>query len=117
MWLGCCVRSPQEGENEPAEVVIVCEPEQASLMMGGLHPRGSLYERPVNIETAKQQHSEFRKASAQSPPLTCRLAVRRRRSAHACSGCTPVSPPSSACAQPAPQQLHLSAQERRPAPP
>ncbi len=46
-----------------AEVVIVCEPEQASLMMGGLHPRGSLYERPVNIDTAKQQHSEFRNVS------------------------------------------------------
>lgn len=53
----------QEHENEVAEVVIVCEPEQASLMMGGLHPRGSLYERPVNIDTAKQQHSEFRNVS------------------------------------------------------
>jgi len=42
------------------EVVIVCEPEQASLMMGGLHPRGSLYERPINIDIAKAQHSEFR---------------------------------------------------------
>lgn len=29
-------------------------------MMGGLHPRGSLYERPVNIDTAKSQHAEFR---------------------------------------------------------
>ena len=29
----------QEHENEPAEVVIVCEPEGTSLMMGGLHPR------------------------------------------------------------------------------
>lgn len=53
-------KAVQEHENEVAEVVIVCEPEQASLMMGGLHPRGSLYERPVNIDTAKQQHSEFR---------------------------------------------------------
>ncbi len=50
----------QESENEIAEVVIVCEPEQASLMMGGLHPRGSLYERPINIESAKAQHAEFR---------------------------------------------------------
>ncbi len=50
----------QESENEQAEVVIVCEPEQASLMMGGLHPRGSLYERPVNIDTARAQHAEFR---------------------------------------------------------
>lgn len=29
-------------------------------MMGGLHPRGSLYERPVNIDTAKLQHARFR---------------------------------------------------------
>ncbi|PNW79619.1 hypothetical protein CHLRE_08g360350v5 [Chlamydomonas reinhardtii] len=53
-------KAVQESENEIAEVVIVCEPEQASLMMGGLHPRGSLYERPVNIDVAKQQHAEFR---------------------------------------------------------
>lgn len=51
----------QEHENEIAEVVIVCEPEQASLMMGGLHPRGSLYERPVNIDSARAHHSEFRR--------------------------------------------------------
>lgn len=50
----------QEHENELAEVVVVCEPEQASLMMGGLHPRGSLFERPVNIEVAKLQHAQFR---------------------------------------------------------
>lgn len=29
-------------------------------MMGGLHPRGSLYERPVNIESAKAHHANFR---------------------------------------------------------
>ena len=29
-------------------------------MMGGLHPRGSLYERPVNIDSAKLQHARFR---------------------------------------------------------
>uniref|UniRef100_A0A7S0UQV8 Arginine deiminase n=1 Tax=Polytomella parva TaxID=51329 RepID=A0A7S0UQV8_9CHLO len=51
----------QEHENETAEIVIVCEPEQSSLMMGGLHPRGSLYERPVNIDSAKAMHGEFRK--------------------------------------------------------
>ncbi|MEW5307832.1 MAG: hypothetical protein WDW36_010207 [Sanguina aurantia] len=50
----------QEHENEMAEIVIVCEPEQASLMMGGLHPRGSLYERPINIDSAKHMHSDFR---------------------------------------------------------
>jgi hypothetical protein len=54
------LKALQEHENDIAEVVIVCEPEQASLMMGGLHPRGSLYERPVNIDVAKAQHAEFR---------------------------------------------------------
>ncbi len=39
---------------------MVCEPEQATIMMGALHPRGSLFERPVNIEIAKAQHAEFR---------------------------------------------------------
>jgi hypothetical protein len=29
-------------------------------MMGGLHPRGSLFERPVNIESAKAHHANFR---------------------------------------------------------
>lgn len=54
------LKALQEHENDIAEVVIVCEPEQASLMMGGLHPRGSLYERPINIDVAKAQHLEFR---------------------------------------------------------
>lgn len=33
------LKACQESENQPAEVVIVCEPEGTSLMMGGLHPR------------------------------------------------------------------------------
>ena len=70
-----------------AEVVIVCEPEQASLMMGGLHPRGSLYERPVDIDSAKSQHGEFRKARAGR--FGCMLRVfrdpwRMRLGSHAC---------------------------------
>lgn len=32
-------KARQDHENERAEVVIVCEPEGSSLMMGGLHPR------------------------------------------------------------------------------
>lgn len=44
----------QEHENQVAEIVIVCEPEGTSLMMGGLHPRASLYEKPVNLDAAKQ---------------------------------------------------------------
>ncbi|KAK9805881.1 hypothetical protein WJX73_000501 [Symbiochloris irregularis] len=51
----------QQHENEPAEVVIVCEPEGTSLMMGGLHPRASLYERPVNLDAARASHAEFRR--------------------------------------------------------
>ena len=50
----------QEHENETAEIVIVCEPQGTSLMMGGLHPRASLYERPVNLDAAKSAHAEFR---------------------------------------------------------
>lgn len=51
----------QDHENEAAEVVIVCEPERTSLMMGGLHPRASLYERPVNLDAARAAHAEFRR--------------------------------------------------------
>lgn len=54
------LKAVQEHENDVAEVIIVSEPEGTSLMMGGLHPRGSLYERPVNIERAKSMHAEFR---------------------------------------------------------
>ncbi|KIZ04019.1 Amidinotransferase family protein [Monoraphidium neglectum] len=56
------LRAVQEDEDEMAQVVIVCEPEGSSLMMGGLHPRGSLFERPVNIESAKAHHTNFRQA-------------------------------------------------------
>lgn len=54
------MKAMQEHEDDIAQCVIVCEPEGSSLMMGGLHPRGSLYERPVNIDTAKTQHTHFR---------------------------------------------------------
>lgn len=36
-------------ENDIAKVVIVCEPVGASLMMGALHPRASLFERCVSV--------------------------------------------------------------------
>eukprot|EP00887_Chlorella_sp_A99_P008184 scaffold12.g8184.t1 len=55
------IRAVQESENDQAEIVIVCEPEGQSLQMGGLHPRASLYEKPVNLEAAKQAHAEFRR--------------------------------------------------------
>lgn len=51
----------QESENDTAEIVIVCEPEGNSLQMGGLHPRASLYEKPVNLDAAKKAHAEFRR--------------------------------------------------------
>lgn len=44
----------QAHEDQTAEVVIVCEPEGTSLMMGGLHPRASLFEKPVNLDAAKE---------------------------------------------------------------
>lgn len=55
------ITAVQEGENDIAEIVIVCEPEGTSLQMGGLHPRASLYEKPVNLEAAKTAHAEFRR--------------------------------------------------------
>lgn len=39
----------------------MCEPEGMSLQMGGLHPRASLFEKPVNLEAAKTAHAEFRR--------------------------------------------------------
>eukprot|EP00798_Chlamydomonas_sp_ICE-L_P002145 gene2145-18194_t len=50
----------QTHENDVATLCIVCEPEKSSMMMGGLHPRGALYEGPINIDTARAQHAEFR---------------------------------------------------------
>ncbi|GBF90210.1 arginine deiminase [Raphidocelis subcapitata] len=58
--LGGLLTAVQEDEDDEAQMVIVCEPEGSSLMMGGLHPRGSLFERPVNIESAKAHHAHFR---------------------------------------------------------
>lgn len=56
-----CTQALQESENDVAEIVIVCEPEGMSLQLGGLHPRASLYEKPVNLEAAKTAHAEFRR--------------------------------------------------------
>jgi phage tail sheath protein FI len=47
-------------ENHIAKVVVTCEPEGASLMMGAMHPKGSLYERPVNLAEAIATHAAFR---------------------------------------------------------
>lgn len=61
----CDLQAVQESENDKAEICIVCEPEGMSLQMGGLHPRASLYEKPVNLEAARKAHAEFRKVSWQ----------------------------------------------------
>ena len=50
----------QVSENDLAEFIIVSEPEGTSLQMGGLHPRASLFERPVNMMQAQVAHAEFR---------------------------------------------------------
>eukprot|EP00210_Caulerpa_lentillifera_P009569 g9126.t1 len=61
-FIQSCSFSPsQEHENDEAEIVLVSEPEAASITMGGLHPRASLYERPVNLDSSKKQHYNFRK--------------------------------------------------------
>lgn len=73
----------QEHENQVAEIVIVCEPEGTSLMMGGLHPRASLYEKPVNLDAAKQvAHMPVRNKR----PSTHRTGARRVSAGHAGSG-------------------------------
>lgn len=50
----------QVHEDDPARVVLVFEPLGTSLMMGGLHPRASLFERPINMESAQEAHERFR---------------------------------------------------------
>ncbi|KAL0217995.1 hypothetical protein RCL1_008843 [Eukaryota sp. TZLM3-RCL] len=48
----------QRHENDPAEIVIVHEP-GIEIFMGSLHPNGALYEKPVNLRKAQQQHRNF----------------------------------------------------------
>eukprot|EP00242_Pyramimonas_sp_CCMP2087_P016823 CAMPEP_0198212218 /NCGR_PEP_ID=MMETSP1445-20131203/25587_1 /TAXON_ID=36898 /ORGANISM="Pyramimonas sp., Strain CCMP2087" /LENGTH=519 /DNA_ID=CAMNT_0043886617 /DNA_START=215 /DNA_END=1774 /DNA_ORIENTATION=- len=47
-------------EDDPAEVVIVCEPDLNNNVMGSIHPHGALYESPVNVEVSSAQHRRFR---------------------------------------------------------
>eukprot|EP00177_Eucheuma_denticulatum_P005686 GFKZ01010355.1.p1 GENE.GFKZ01010355.1~~GFKZ01010355.1.p1 ORF type:complete len:474 (+),score=74.17 GFKZ01010355.1:170-1591(+) len=49
----------QSHENDPACLVIVCAPSALSKMMGSLHPAGALYEKPVNIRSARLAHASF----------------------------------------------------------
>lgn len=52
----------QTDENHAARLVVVCEPLGVNNLMGALHPHGALYEKPVNIEKAAEQHAAFRNA-------------------------------------------------------
>lgn len=56
--VGTAAVAAQWDENDLAEVVIVAEPETAAV--GSLHPKGSLYEKPMNVDIAKAQHAKFR---------------------------------------------------------
>lgn len=70
-------------------------------MMGGLHPRGSLFERPVNIESARAHHANFRQARAAVPGKGAALPVEHSRAcwpmrvaaagAVCCCGGTPLA--------------------------
>lgn len=44
-------------------------------MMGGLHPRASLYERPVNLDAAKAAHAEFRRVMREAGIKVMRSCV------------------------------------------
>lgn len=68
------VVASQVHENHIAQVVITSEPEGASLMMGALHPRASLYERPVNLQLAKKAHFEFRELMRKQGCKVCPVA-------------------------------------------
>ena len=65
----------QRHENDLAKVVITCEPEGASLMMGALHPRASLFERPVNLQQAQKTHSEFRDLLRKQGCKVCAIKI------------------------------------------
>lgn len=52
----------QQPQSSPPTPRLFCgsQPEGASVMMGGLHPRSSLFERPLNLAQARKQHENFR---------------------------------------------------------
>lgn len=55
------VPAMQLDENDEAQLIMVAEPDAA--MVGSLHPRGSLYERPVNTCVSKAQHAKLREVN------------------------------------------------------
>ena len=51
--------SAQIHEDDAARVVVVCDPGLPK-SMGALHPAAALYEKPVNMDKAVQEHAHFR---------------------------------------------------------
>lgn len=68
----------QQHENEAAEVVIVCEPEGTSLMMGGLHPRCVQGACSLSPAPTAAQHTVLHLGS-RSWLLLCSLATHFRK--------------------------------------
>eukprot|EP00959_Pyramimonas_sp_CCMP1952_P282700 5908652-Pyramimonas_sp.AAC.1 len=60
--LHAVMKTGQMHEDDVAEVVIVCEPDLNNNVMGSIHPKGGLYEKPVNVEDSRKQHRGFREA-------------------------------------------------------
>lgn len=65
------LKARQEHENDVATTVIVCEPERSTVMMGGLHPRASLFEKTVHLDKATKQHRNFREVLAANGLKVC----------------------------------------------
>ena len=59
---------------------------QPAPQMGGLHPRASLFEKPVNLDAAKQAHAEFRRVMREKG---VRVLTVRGASCAAASLCAP----------------------------
>lgn len=53
------LKTGQRHENDAAFLIIVCAPSALSKMMGSLHPAGALYQKPVNLRRARDDHAAF----------------------------------------------------------
>ena len=51
----------QESEDDAAKIVVTCDPGMPSFV-AGLHPAASLFENPLNLDVARQQHTAMRNA-------------------------------------------------------
>lgn len=57
----------------------ICAMPWCAPAVGGLHPRGSLYERPVNIDSAKTQHATFREVRHRHPTVLQHISTSSTR--------------------------------------